>query len=450
MAQTAFILILATDRDRGEALTQLLRNRYGHACKLELNLADAQRSIAQRPPDVVVSAAEVDGRPVARALAEALNQAKQGATLLLVGPSDAPTHIGATEIIKLPLEGDVAELVDPIGAAAADAVARRADQALIDALEQHKFEVFEGIVGISPAIKRIVERVRKAARTNLTVLILGETGTGKELIAEAIHQQSPRARKPFLALNCAGVSESLLESTLFGHVRGAFTGAVADQKGYFVAADGGTLFLDEVGDMPAPMQAKLLRALERREVTPVGSTEIRRVDVRVVAATNTDLRQAMSDKKFRDDLYYRLNQWRIDLPPLRDRPQDIPLLAYFMLQEANKRHGTRVPGISSAAMEALTRHHWPGNVRELKNTMEMLAVEVFDRSIELDDLPEEMRGSREIVPVSGGLVGLTMAEIEKLMIERTLQSTGGNRDQAAKMLGIGTRTLYRKIKEYEL
>jgi transcriptional regulator with PAS, ATPase and Fis domain len=203
--------------------------------------------------------------------------------------------------------------------------------------------------------------------------------------------------------------------------------------------------------MPLSLQAKLLRALERREITPVGSTDVRRVDVRVIAATNTDLQRNVEDRKFREDLYYRLNQWVIDVPPLRERREDIPILADYLRQRANQTHNAGCDGISSEAMGYLAKYYWPGNVRELANVIEALVVEAGGRQIEAEDLPEHIRGSREIVPASAaGMVGLTMAQVERLIIERTLQATGGNREQAAKILDIGTRTLYRKIKEYGL
>ena len=451
MAQAAFILIVTTDEAKGRRLRELLHERHGHSCNLVSSLDAALDSIRQKAPDVVVADARVGGSAVVRPLAELLDSLSPDATLIAVGdrePAPAARHI---QFVALVEPAEAAGLVDPIARAAAEAVARRGDRLLKQSIEEHKYEVFEGMVGMSPAIQRIIERIKKAARTNLTVLILGETGTGKELIAEAIHRRSPRMRKPLKTVNCAGLNENLLESELFGHVKGAFTGAVVDRKGYFVAADGGTLMLDEIGDMPITMQAKLLRALERREITPVGSTDVRRVDVRLIAATHADLRKQVEEKAFREDLYYRLNQWVIEVPPLRERRQDIPLLAHFLLEQANATHGTQVTGISSEAMAYLTKHYWPGNVRELGNLIEVLAVELGDRKIEADDLPEHLRGPRDIVPASAAsMVGLTMAEVERLMIERTLAATGGNREQAAKMLDIGTRTLYRKIKEYGL
>lgn len=451
MAQTAFILILSANEARGQCLREMLREKHNHPCNVVTTLERALDSIRQQAPDVIVADAHIDETATIGPLVELLDSLAPDAILLSIGepkPRPVPRRI---ELVTLPQDDNPAELVRRIIAAAEQAVTRREDRLLERSLEEFPYEAFEGIVGTTPQISRIVERIKKAARNKLTVLILGETGTGKDLIAEAIHKQSDRARKPMKSVNCAGLNENLLESELFGHVKGAFTGAATERKGYFVAADGGSLFLDEIGDMPLNMQAKLLRVLERREITPVGSTEIQRVDIRVIAATNSDLLESVEQKKFREDLYYRLKQWVIDVPPLRERRQDIPLLAMHFLRRANDLHGVNIPGITSAAMDYLVKFYWPGNVRELANLIESLAVEVEDRRIEADDLPESIRGSRELVPASAsGLVGLTMAQVERIMIERTLKSTGGNREQAAKILDIGTRTLYRKIKEYDL
>ena len=450
MAQTAFVLLLTEDEGGGQRLRELLRGKYGHLCSVVTSVEAALDSIRTRAPDVVVTRVEIGGVGAADAVGGLLDRVAHGATLLVVGSDKCPEakHI---QVSCLADGSNVEELGRAVNDAAGKAVARREDRRLRETIEGQRYEAFEGIVGVSPAIRKIVERIRKAARNKLTVLILGETGTGKDLIAEAIHKQSDRVSRPMKSINCAGLNENLLESELFGHVRGAFTGAVTERKGYFVAADGGTLFLDEIGDMPLNMQSKLLRVLERREITPVGSTETRRVDVRVVAATNADLQKRVEDHKFRDDLYYRLNQWVIEVPPLRGRREDIPILTDYLRQRANKMHGMSCPGVSSEAMGYLAKYYWPGNVRELANVMEAAVVEVEDRQMEVDDLPEQIRGSREIVPAStSGMVGLTLAEVERMMIERTLQATDGNREQAAKILDIGTRTLYRKIKEYGL
>jgi len=447
MAQTAFILLLTEDAAPGERLRELLRDKYGHVCSVVASLPAAQDSIRNRAPDVVVVL--WPDAVAAAGVAQQLGSLGRETLLLTAAGTPTPSLPGVSAAL-LPDSADAEALALTISRAARRAVARREDRLLEDSIAGQRHEVFEGIVGITPAIRKIIERIKKAAKNKLTVLILGETGTGKDLIAEAIHRQSDRAAKPLKSVNCAGLNENLLESELFGHTRGAFTGAVTDRKGYFVAADGGTLFLDEIGDMPANMQAKLLRALERREITPVGSTDVRRVDVRVIAATNTDLQRAVEAARFREDLYYRLNQWVIEVPPLRERRDDIPILADFLRQRANRTHGAACSGISSEAMQYLTKYYWPGNVRELANVIEAAVVECEERQIEADDLPERIRGSRELVPAAVGMVGLTMAQVERLMIERTLQATGGNREHAAKILGIGTRTLYRKIKEYGL
>ncbi len=449
MSETAFVLILTADEEAGQRLREILRERFEHSCSVVTELDAALKSIRARTPDVVVTPAELEGEPAAVLLAEQLAQLSQDATLGVFGDAKPP-EIAHPYVALIKPGDDVDQFAKAVDKLAGQAVGRRADRLLQANLDEQRDAVFEGIVGVSPGIRRIIERIRKVAPSKLTVLITGETGTGKEVIAEAIHRVSDRSHRPLMALNCAGLNENLLESELFGHVKGAYTGAFADRKGYFVAADGGTLFLDEIGDMPLTMQAKLLRALERREITPVGSTEVKRVDVRVIAATNADLHQKVDDKEFREDLYYRLNQWVIELPPLRERREDVPLLADHFRRRANREHGLSCEGIASEAMALLSKYYWPGNVRELANVIEAAVVEVSERRIEVDDLPERVRGSREIVPTAAGMVGLTMAQVEKMMIERTLQATGGNREQAAKILDIGTRTLYRKIKDYGL
>ncbi len=451
MARTAFVLILTDDPQRGEALRDALRKTHGHACNVVADLDEALASIRAKAPDVVVAGAELSGASPVGALIETLEQTAPDAALVTVGDNGRTASSQHVAVTRLANSDSIDALIGPIGDAAEKAVARREDRLLAESFQSAEIPSFEGIVGNSPKILKIIERIRKAARNKLTVLINGETGTGKELIAHAIHKHSDRANRPFKQLNCAGLNENLLESELFGHVRGAFTSAVSDRKGYFEAAHGGTLFLDEIGDMPLTMQAKLLRALENREITPVGSTDVRRVDVRVIAATHRDLAEMVRNKEFREDLYYRLNQWVIAVPPLRERRQDIPLLAHHFLKLSNRRNGTSVTGISSQAMSQLTSYHWPGNVRELANTIEPLVVEAEIGRIEADLLPERMRDSHAIVPTSvGGIAGLTLAQMEKVLIQHTLDSTNGNREQAARMLGIGTRTLYRKIKEYEL
>ena len=451
MSQTAFVLILALDEASGEATHDLIRERFGHACRVVTSVPDAVDSIRARTPDVVVAIDPPDGQAALQTLLRTLDDCQSDATLLAVGRTAPPEPSEESQVVIRHSERpeDEASLAALIGQAASRAATRHDARRLKEQLSSQPIDDFQGIVGVSKPIQRIIERIRKAARNKLTVLILGETGTGKDLIARAIHNCSDRAEKPFGVLNCAGLSETLIESELFGHVKGAFTGATTDRKGHFAAADGGTLFLDEIGDMPIAMQAKLLRVLEYREFTPVGTTDLRRVDVRVIAATNAELEDKIREKEFREDLYYRLNQWRIEVPPLRDRTEDIPLLAMHFLRKINADNDLAVESFSSDALKLLASHHWPGNIRELQNTILSTACEVEDRSIEASDLPEKLQGTRALVPTTG-LVGKSWQEVEKELIALTLAANSGNREQAAKMLGMGTRTLYRKIKEYDL
>jgi two-component system response regulator HydG len=293
----------------------------------------------------------------------------------------------------------------------------------------------------------------QVSATNATVLITGESGTGKELVARAIHQNSPRATEHFVAVNCAALSEGLIESELFGHVRGAFTGAVAAKEGRILYADGGTLFLDEVGDMPLATQAKLLRVLETREVQPVGGHQVHKVDIRLVAATNRDLKAMVADGSFREDLLYRLQVVTVICPPLRERKGDIPLLVDHFLSEFGKQHGRSVRGLVPEARSALLRYDWPGNVRELRNTVESMVLLARTGTLGLEDVPETIRNGA----LSGGgrgasadLAGRSLSEVERDLIRENLKAFGGNRERTAKVLGIGERTLYRKIKEYGL
>jgi two-component system response regulator HydG len=317
---------------------------------------------------------------------------------------------------------------------------------------KEEFE-FEGVWGENPTMQGIFEVLRRVAPTNISILIEGRSGTGKELLARAIHNNSPRWDKPFRPINCAGLTETLLESELFGHVKGAFTGASGDRKGLFEIADKGTLLLDEIGDMPLSMQAKLLRFLEDGIVTPVGSYKPIVVDVRVISATNQDLTKLIEEKKFRQDLYFRIKGVSISLPALRDRPEDIPLLAEYFLKEAAAEIGSQVTGITEAAMTALLNYDWPGNIRQLRNSVRTMVVMCDHKELDVADIPPEIHQVRQLAAgtrARGDLAGVSLNELEKQAIIDTLAKTKGNREKAAKILGIGERTLYRKIKEYNL
>jgi two-component system response regulator HydG len=307
------------------------------------------------------------------------------------------------------------------------------------------------LVGRSPAMQRVYEVVSQVAHSDASVLITGESGTGKELVARALHDLSRRKSGPFVPINCAALPEALLESELFGHVRGAFTSAVEDKAGLLVRARGGTLFLDEIGEMPLGLQPKLLRALQERRVRPVGANEEVAVDTRIVAATNLDLESALEDKRFREDLYFRINVIPIELPPLRARGADILLLAQHFLERSAKRQGHSVVGISSEAAERLLSYSWPGNVRELGNCIEGAVALARYEQIRVDDLPEKIRSyrSNHLLLASEAPSDLVpLEEVKRRYILRVLEATGGNRTQAAQILGLDRKTLYHKLEKY--
>jgi two-component system NtrC family response regulator len=304
---------------------------------------------------------------------------------------------------------------------------------------------FSKLIGKSESFSRAIELAKKVAQTDTTVLLLGETGTGKELFAEAIHQSSKRRDKPFVAINCSAISKDLQESELFGHKKGAFTGAVIDKIGLFEEAHTGTLFLDEVGDMTPETQTKLLRALETKTITRVGETKPRTVNVRIVAATNVNLKEAIAEHNFREDLYYRLNGFTIYLPPLRERIEDIPLLAYHFLKQYADQLQHPIRTISDETLQLLRRHRWMGNIRELKNVIERAVILSSDSTLTADLLPEEFRSPQQVKEINEAFQ--TLEEVDRNHIIRVLKYTS-NKVQAAKLLGIGTATLYRKLKEY--
>lgn len=304
------------------------------------------------------------------------------------------------------------------------------------------------IVGKSPALREIFDLVERLATSNSSVLITGESGTGKEVIARSIHQRSTRHSKNFVAVNCTAIPESLLESELFGHVKGSFTGATVDKKGLFDEADGGTLFLDEIGDMDVALQAKLLRVLQERTIRPVGSNISRPIDVRIIAATHKDLKKSIANGTFREDLYYRLAVIPIVMPALRHRPEDIPLLAQHFLNKYSLMNGGRVHGFSQEALQKLMGLSWPGNVRELENLIERLVVLSKNSIIQADDIPVGEERSFENFFGQNVAKLPSLEELEKRYISLVLEKTGSRKEKAAQILGINRRTLYRKEREY--
>ena len=306
-----------------------------------------------------------------------------------------------------------------------------------------------GLVGNTPQMKQIFHMIADVAPSTASILILGETGTGKELVANAVHCQSDRACMPFVALHCAALSEGVLESELFGHEKGAFTGAVQTRKGRFEMADGGTLFLDEVGEMSLKVQVKLLRVLEKGEFERVGGEKTLKVDVRLITATNRNLEKEVSEGRFREDLFYRLNVITIHLPPLRERKDDIPILSNFFVIKYTKKYKKEIKGFAPEAMEALCAYHWPGNVRELENVVERAIVLCKKNTISVEHLPRNVVPDKDDMSVIKIPVGISLKEAEKEIIQKTLQMTHGSKKEASKILGISNRKIEYKVKEWQ-
>jgi two-component system NtrC family response regulator len=372
-----------------------------------------------------------------------------------------------TEIILLTAYGNIADGVKAMRNGAYDYITKGDDNDKIipllnSALEKVQLQKriqqleqqvgsrysFESILGSSTLIQEAITLAKKVAPTDATVLLLGETGTGKEVFAQAIHNGSKRAGKPFMALNCSAFGKEILESEIFGHKAGAFTGAIKDKKGLIEEATSGTLFLDEIGEMHIELQSKLLRVLETGEFIKVGDTKSTKVNVRIIAATNRDLQQEVKEGKFREDLYYRLNVFTIFLPSLRDRKKDIPVLAQHFLKMYSQKSNNKIETVSKDFLDHLQQHEWKGNIRELKNIMERAVILAEGTSLTIESLPIELQTIN--LNTHGTLSAFDLASVEKLHIQRVLNHTKGNKTETAKLLNIGLTTLYRKIEEYKI
>lgn len=448
------ILVVDDEQEHAQVMCEAL-TRVGHRCDLAYNLAEADAHFQKKSYDVVVTDLVMEGK---REGLEVLRVARQlrppPPVVLVTAHADIPTckqalSEGAYDYIEKPLDLDYFRA--QVGRAAERAALQKQNLVLEQQLAESTGAGFDSIIGKSASMQHVVQTARQVAGSDIPVLVMGESGTGKELFARAIHASSRRRKNRLVALNCAGLSESILEDELFGHVKGAFTGAGTDREGRFEHADRGTLFMDEIGDMPAAMQAKLLRVLENGEVVRLGSNEPVKVDVRLISATNRNLDEMVAEKQFREDLFFRIKGVTLHIPPLRDRREDIPLLIYYFLQQAGEKYGKTVDGLAPETQQMLMSYSWPGNVRQLRNVIDNMVVLSSGPQLMPESLPREIRPSAgDATSGMNNLVGISIEQAEKELIRNTLKMVAGNREQAAKILGIGERTLYRKIKEYAL
>lgn len=451
------LLVVDNEAAHARAMTESLE-KVGYTCEVATSGPEAAKLIEQDTFDIIVTDMvmnDVDGMKI-------LNLAKQRLpdceVVMVTGHATVPIAVeamqkGAFNFLEKPITPN---RLRAITEKAAEAVAlKRRNTELLQRLDE-KFG-FEGIIYASKKMQNVIDRIRRIAATDATVLITGENGTGKEVIAQAIHQNSPRRNKRIVAINTGAIAENLVESELFGHVKGSFTDAVSDREGAFQYANGGTLFLDEIGDMPANTQIKLLRVLEDNQITRVGDNKTIKVNVRLISATNRPLEELIAAGQFRSDLYHRLKVVTVELPPLRDRLEDVvPLMDHFR-KHFLRRHDKPAAHFTPAVTKRFFSYDWPGNVRELRNFVETMVVLDTDSKLDLDDLPPELADADEAVNIEpalalegqSDLVGQPLAVVERWAIEETLKLTNDNREEAAKILQIGARTLYRRLDQYK-
>jgi DNA-binding NtrC family response regulator len=443
------ILIAEDDPKVGESIRLLLKKR-GYEIRLASNGKEALSLFRQETVDLVITdlvMPKMDGIE----LLEAVKGLRPEAEVVVISAQGTiekavqAMKLGAFDFIEKPINPRVISLVVERALEKQTLILQNRD--LRSKLED-RFH-FKNIIGRSGKMVKIFELIHHIAPYDSSVLIIGESGTGKELIANAIHYNSPRASMPFIKVSCASLSEGIIESELFGHEKGAFTGAIASRKGRFEMADQGTLFLDEVEDIPPTTQIKLLRVLQEGEFERVGGNKTIQVNIRIIAASNRDLQEAVKKGTFREDLYYRLNVVNIKLPPLRERKEDTPFLVNFFIDKFNQKYNMKVKGISQRAMSFLIDYGWSGNVRELENTIESILVINSPEVIDIQHLPQEIKDSQEkpeVIPIK---IGTPLEEVEREMLIQTLKATKGNKRRAAQLLGINVRTIHRKMEELE-
>ena len=445
------ILVVDDDADMREMILDMLRDR-GYKVTIAGSGLDALRMLGEEDYAVVLTDLRMKGMQGMELLTEIKRNYPAINVILMTAFGSVETAVeamkhGASDYLTKPVKKD--ELVRVIERVVREAALRRE----VDRLrkEVHKEYSFHQILGKSKPMQAVFDLIKRVADSPTNVLITGESGTGKELVAKAIHFNSDRKDAPFIPVNCAAIPEQLLESELFGHMRGSFTDAKMDKRGLFEEAQKGTLFLDEISELPLMLQAKLLRAIQEKEIRRVGANKPVPVDVRIIAATNLNLGEEVKAKRFRDDLYYRLDVIEIKLPPLRDRREDIPLLVESFLRKCGETRGKVVKGVSESALAMLLDYSWPGNVRELENVIERAVTLSRGEKIAPDDLPPNVqgaRGDRRVLDEAAEKT-LPLHELEKEYIKKILEKMGGNKYQAAQTLGIDRKTLYRKLGEIE-
>jgi len=450
------VLIVDDEELYRRALERIL-TRVGHNVITARDATEALAAVAEHSIDLVLSDIQMPGINGLELVRQIRDLAPDLPCIVITGYGSAEQSVealraGAFWYLEKPFDQGHLDVIRRLVEQAIEVGRLKAENRMLQRQLQSRYQ-FENIIGTSSALHSVLDVVAKVAETDSTVLIMGESGTGKELIARAIHYNSPRANRMLVTVNCGAIPEELLESELFGHVKGAFTNAIRQREGRFALADGGTIFLDEIGDMSPNLQVKLLRVLQDRTFEPVGSSKTLSVNVRVLAATNQDLEQAIRERRFREDLYYRLNVIPIVVPPLRDRRDDIPLLIHHFLAVANAEKQRQVSGFSNEAMKLLCSHDWPGNVRELENLVERLVVLCVDGEVQLSDLPPQIaKTAAPTVPVPrlppGGLSFREVVDdFESNLILQALEQTHWNKNQAARLLGLNRTTLLEKVKK---
>jgi two-component system response regulator AtoC len=446
-------VLVVDDEENIRLVLRTLLKKHGYEVDVAPHAAAALDKLDAFDPDFVLADVRMPGMSGIELCAELKARSSDATAIVMSAYGSVELAIeamnaGAYDYVSKPFKQD--EVLLALRKAEEREVLRRENRALREAMR--KEHQFEEMLAQSDSMREVFRTIEKAASYDTTILLQGESGTGKELVARALHQLSPRAQNAFVAVNCGAIPEALLESELFGHKRGAFTDARSDKRGLFEEASGGTLFLDEIGELPLQLQVKMLRALQEGTIRRLGETRDMQVDVRVIAATVRDLKREADEGRFREDLYYRLNVLQITIPPLRNRVEDIGMLAEHFISRCNERLGTEVRGLDPKAKKLLLRYHWPGNVRELENMMERAVVLSDTEVLGPEDLPDRLREPTNPIAqslASGELsIKKTARYMEETLIRKALEKTGGNRTAAAKLLEISHRALLYKIKDY--